>query len=362
MNFLFRRNRKFTLLTISSLFISLLAILMTPGIIVLADPPLFDCLPDETVNTLISSTSQNQWAGWIEKLSGETPVQIGTGEFTISTRYSSAMFNGSENAMAYEFVKQTLLDWYPAGWVEEDPYIYNLQTWKNLILTIPGLTSAEESIIISAHLDSTSTTPTVLAPGAEDNASGSAALLEAARVLQDQRFTRTIKLIWFSGEEQGLLGSKAYVADHDVSHVLGVVNLDMYGYDADDDGCFEIHVGTLIKSAEVGQCLVRIIDGYQLPLNVDYLTTSATGASDHATFWNAGVAAIEILENYYDNQLPGGCSGADRNPYYHTTGDTIDKMNLPVGYNITKAALATAFSMAGDPPPYHEVFFPLVSR
>lgn len=356
------RKIRMSLLNYCGLLLSLLVILINPGITVLADPPLFDCHPDETVNALVNNTTQSQWTGWIEKLSGETLVPIGTGEFTISTRYSSAMFNGSENAMAYEFIKQTLLDWYPAGWLEEDPYIYNLQTWKNLILTIPGLASAEESIIISAHLDSTSNTPTVAAPGAEDNASGSAALLEAARVLQDQHFNRTIKLIWFSGEEQGLLGSKAYVADHDVSHVLGVVNLDMYGYDADDDGCFEIHVGNLIKSAEVGQCLVRIIDGYQLPLNFDYLTTSATRASDHATFWNAGVAAIEILENYYDNQLPGGCSGADRNPYYHTNGDTIDKMNLPVGYNITKAALATAFSMAGDPPPNYPVFMPIVAR
>jgi leucyl aminopeptidase len=351
-----------TLLNYCGFLLSLLVILINPGIIVHADPPIFDCRPDENVNALISNTSQNQWAGWIEKLSGETPVLIGTSEFTISTRYSSAMFNGSENAMAYEFIKQTVLDWYPAGWIEEDSYNYNLLVWKNLILTIPGLTSAEESIIISAHLDSTSTDPAVLAPGAEDNASGSAALLEAARVLQDQRFKRTIKLIWFSGEEQGLLGSKAYVADHDISQVLGVVNLDMYGYDANDDGCFEIHVGTLAKSSEVGQCLLQVIDGYQLPLNHDFLTTSATGASDHATFWNAGVAAIEILENYYDNQLPGGCSGADRNPYYHTTSDTIDQMNLPVGYNITKAALATAFSMAGDPPPNYPVFMPLIAR
>ena len=58
----------------------------------------------------------------------------------------------------------------------------------------------------------TSFDPWHLAPGAEDNASGSAALLEAARLFNRYRFERTLQIIWFTGEEQGLLGSLAFTA------------------------------------------------------------------------------------------------------------------------------------------------------
>ncbi len=97
---------------------------------------------------------------------------------------------------------------------------------------------------MTAHLDSTSNKPQTEAPGAEDNASGVSALMEAARLFRYYKFDRTIKIIFFTGEEQGLHGSFAYTEDfrHESDNMLGVVNLDMFGYDADRDYCMELHV------------------------------------------------------------------------------------------------------------------------
>src|SRR5690606_2811816 len=155
-----------------------------------------------------------------------------------------------------------------------------------------------------------------------------AALMEAARLFRYYKFDRTIKLIFFTGEEQGLWGSEEYVADHadEMDDIVGVVNLDMFGYDGDQDMCIELHVGYLTSSDDVGTCFADVNTNYALGLTFDYLTgTDAIRASDHASFWDAGVGAIEILENYQYHPIPYGCGGrTDMNPHYHKITDTID--------------------------------------
>jgi hypothetical protein len=320
-----------------------------------ARPTAAACAASPITAGLIQQTSPEQWLDWIEKLSGAEPVTIGGEQARITTRYTPAMFSGNPNARAFEFVHETLLGWYPAQQVEAQDF--NIQdrqgqefTWKNLILTLPGKTRAEETVIFSAHLDSiTYKNPEQLAPGAEDNGSGSAALLEAARLLRGYTFERTIQIVWFTGEEQGLFGSRAF-AQH-IPHpewVVGVVNLDMFGYDADNDRCFEIHAGTLPQSAAVGQCFVSALAAYDLGANqLDYLTTDAIRASDHASFWDAGIGAIEVVEDVDRQGQPGGCPASDPSPYYHTEEDTPDKINPLSGMIIVRAGLAAVANLAG---------------
>ena len=86
----------------------------------------------------------------------------------------------------------------------------------------------------TAHLDSVNHAdgPTGLAPGGDDNASGAAGLLQIARALRDQPLAADLRLVLFGGEEQGLHGSRAYVAAlpaADRARVAGVVNMDMIG-------------------------------------------------------------------------------------------------------------------------------------
>ncbi|MBN1373580.1 MAG: M28 family peptidase [Anaerolineaceae bacterium] len=297
---------------------------------------------------MLSYTSQADWAGWVAQLSGARPVILDGSSYTITTRYSYALFNGQANGRAYDFILSQAQMWYPKNQIDEHEFTFDGRTWKNLIITLPGAEKPEEIILLTAHLDSTSPEAHRLAPGAEDNASGSAALLEAARLWRSFRFQRTVRLIWFTGEEQGLIGSKAYARDHDLSDVQAVINLDMFGYDADNDRCFELHAGTSLASRPLVSCFEDAIQAYQPDLQMDRITTLNMSFSDHSVFWDEGIGAVLVLENHMYNGAENGCKGLkDTNPAYHTTGDTLSTLNLASGFAIAKVSLAAAAGLAG---------------
>lgn len=306
---------------------------------------------------LLEQTSQEQWIDWVAKLSGAEPVTIDGEETRIETRYSPSLFDGSENARAFEWLLDQVEQWYPAAQIDVQPFnVANEEqrfTWQNLIITIPGQTRPDEIVVLGAHLDSTSEQPERLAPGAEDNASGSATLLEAARLFRNTRFERTLQIIWFTGEEQGLLGSQAYLryARANDWNVVGALNLDMFGYDSDNDRCFELHVGTLPDSREIGECVQTVIESYELDLKTDFLTSEATDRSDHGSFWEAGVGAVEVLENMMDNDQPLGCANRDPSPHYHTTDDVVSSLNPVTAFSIAKASLAATAGLASPVNP-----------
>ncbi len=311
------------------------------------DSPALVCQFNPLVADLLALTHSADWAGWIAQLSGAAPVIIDGQTTRIQTRYSPTMFDPKGKPLAYNFVLEQLRLWYPHALIEEDPYSFDGSTWKNLILEIPGALHPERVLVLSAHLDSISEDPTVSAPGASDNGSGSAALLEAARILRFYRFENSLRLIFFTGEEQGLIGSKAYVRDHNLHGILGDINLDMFGFDQDNDRCFELHVGTMVESAPLGQCFRSALQEYQPELRVDYLNGYDLRFSDHSSFWDMRIGALEVLENYSYNGSQNGCLGTrDRNPNYHRTSDTLDKINLATGFAIVRSAIATAAGLA----------------
>ena len=316
----------------------------------------YSCDYQPGIHAMLAETSTEAWMDWIARLSGEKAIEIGDQKTTLQTRYTPAMFSDQPDAQAFKWLKQQLSAWYPQEQIEEQSYHVEQEgfaaTWKNLVLTLPGVTSPDEIVVIAAHLDSTSEDPLVRAPGAEDNGSGAAALLEAARLFRDRSFERTIQIVWFTGEEQGLLGSKAFTAAVDPDQVIGVVNLDMFGFDSDNDRCFELHVGTLPASQAIGECFTQTITAYHLDLTYDYLTTTATSRSDHGSFWRIGVGAVEVLEDLFESDLENGCPASDPNPDYHTTQDVITNLNPETGFSILQAALATtaAMAMPVEPP------------
>lgn len=310
----------------------------------------FACGVQAPVSQLLGRTTLPAYSQWIEKLSGEQLVKIAGSPLYLRTRYTAAMFrNQAANARAFDYIEQQVRHWYHTSQVSVHEYPIWDYTGKNLIVEIPGVVTPDEIVILSAHLDSTSMQSSYdYAPGADDNATGSAALLEAARLLRNVRFNRTIRLIWFTGEEQGLYGSSNYVKDINLSlsQVVGVVNMDMFGYDKNGDFCFELHVGTLAASDAVGQCFASSINAYGLDLSYDYITEGATRASDHRPFWDAGVGAVEVLENV-NNNPSGVCPGADINPNYHKVTDTIANMHPVYAFEIAKAGIATTANLAG---------------
>lgn len=115
-------------------------------------------------------------------------------------------------------------------------YTWAGQSWSNLEIVIPGEDLSTEVYTAGAHYDSTSDTPGN-APGADDNASGTAGILELARVLSPCSFRRTIRLLVFSNEEAGAVGSSYYASDASFrgDDIRGYLNLDMIAYGPSDE-------------------------------------------------------------------------------------------------------------------------------
>ena len=332
---------------------------------------------------LLDKTTTTTWLDWIEKLSGAEPVRIGGVQRTISNRHSFALFNRTETEYAvsygFDYLVESVRAWEPKVQVEIQTYTpggsFSGYTWKNLIVTIPGAKRPNEVVMMTAHFDSTNGLAGIkplantTAPGADDNASGSATLLEAARILKDASLDRTVRLVWFTGEEQNLYGSGAYVQSRDLSNVVGVINLDMYAYDSDNDRCFELHIShnyystpeSAAASERIGACFASVIDAYNLDLNYDFFVGSGTPASDHRNFWLQGIGAIEVGENFYSTSTPGGCGDqSDMSRFYHSGGDTVQTLNTSTGFAIHRGALGTLIALATVPE--NTLYFPALHR
>ncbi len=107
------------------------------------------------------------------------------------------------------------------------------ETLDNIVGVLSGWGPGSDIIYIAcAHYDSTSENPGNAAPGADDNASGTAAVLEAARILSQYRFKHTLRFVTFAAEEQDLIGSCCYAAEARSAgtNIGGVINHDMVAF------------------------------------------------------------------------------------------------------------------------------------
>lgn len=219
--------------------------------------------------------------------------------------------------------------------------------WYNVEAVKKGVTRADEVYILCGHYDSISEDPWNLAPGAEDNASGAAGVLEAATVLADRSFDRTVKFLAFSGEEEGLLGSRAYAREEyrAGADIRGVFNMDMISYL--DDATHDVEVryndfseGLLTAYQEVARLYV--------PTYVVYPATEGRGGSDHEPFWEFGYPALLSIEY----------GGKQFYPWYHTTEDLAKHLTPAFGADVTRVNVAAAAALAGarsGPGPSSEV-------
>lgn len=116
--------------------------------------------------------------------------------------------------------------------VRYQKYNWKDKAYKNVEVVLPGNKIPENYFVIGAHYDSKSNIPEKSAPGADDNASGVAALLELTRIIKNYDMANTIRIVFFSNEEQGLYGSANYVKylKELPGHYLGGIIVDMIGY------------------------------------------------------------------------------------------------------------------------------------
>ena len=302
------------------------------------------CKYNPMTSEFLENTNLNKWIDWIEKLSGAEPVQISGLNTFIQSRETRLMFTDQPHARAYDYVLEQTRNWYPEANITQHEYdIFDIKA-KNLIVTLPGINNPDEIILLSAHLDAVAINSTI-APGANDNGTGSATLLEAARILRQFKFGRTIQLVWFTGEEDGLAGSGAFLREYSSTNFKAVINMDMFGWDGDGDQCFDIHTDSNDPGSQmIGECFADLISAYNLDLQHEIVDT---GRSDQLTFQWAGISAVGIHENVTDNLLEDRCIGTDMNSHYHSIEDTVNKNLTPdYAFDIAQAGLATVMELA----------------
>ena len=207
---------------------------------------------------------------------------------------------------------------------------------QNVIATQTGTVYPEKYWIICGHLDSISPQSATNAPGADDNGSGSAAVVEAARIMSQYDFEYTVRYILWGGEEQGLYGS-AHYADSVAAagdEILGVINLDMIFYGPQPNDLAQLHYNT--ASYGLGLAFDAISDTY-VPVLEKEVANPPVSASDHSSFWNAGYPALLNIEKEVWN-----------NPHYHQTSDIMANYLefFPFGTNMTKASIAVVAYLA----------------
>jgi hypothetical protein len=223
---------------------------------------------------------------------------------------------------------------------------------KNIVCKKDGINN-ECVIIVCAHYDSRVKNlrdSTSRAPGANDNASGVSAILEIARILHKQKLYCNLQFVFFSGEEQGLLGSKHYAKflkeNNNVSKYR-LINLDMVGYPKLNPGLVIVEIDNNTKlrynkvrendagSAKFG----NIMRGMSRYAGLQYRLDSIYD-SDYEPFEEEG----SIVIGAYD-----GSGQEDLNPHYHDTSDIASLIDWNYLSAVTKMVLSTILKVARSP-------------
>jgi len=273
---------------------------------------------DPIISGLVDLVSGPSWAKTVRDLQG------------FRTRYANtAACEAAASYLAEAFSR--------LGFTAESDYFTfsaNGYSTRNIIATQPGKTRPDLVVLIGAHFDSYSTAAATNAPGADDNASGTAAVLEIARVLSGTSFDFTLKFVCFSAEEWGLYGSKHYAAEakNRGEKILAVLNLDMIAYTDRLPEDLDLVVNA---SSEWLFNRYAICAALYTPLELLKIVNPNLKYSDHSPFWDQGYSAVLGIE---DAGVP--------NPYYHKTTDVFETLNMDFATSVTKLTLAVAAGLA----------------
>ena len=234
-------------------------------------------------------------------------------------------------------------------------------TYRNVIASLlpthqaTGQDTSLAPLILAAHYDTVEGSP-----GADDNASAVAVLLETARRLRGVDRMREIHCIGFCLEEEGFLGSLAYAAELKAAkrNISGALVLECVGYASSEDGSQTVPPGTPIAVPTIGNFLAVVgnaasaalmasveqaakphvpIVPLVVPGNGELLPD--TRRSDHAAFWHYGFPAVMLTD-----------TANFRNPNYHRSTDTIETLNLRFLEQVTDAVTASASITLRDKP------------
>jgi hypothetical protein len=296
------------------------------------------------MNDILSQVSAERLEGYVKKIEG--------------------LRHGWENYDALEkkasFIEETLRSFDLA--VENQEVPFHGKTYRNIVATLKGTNHEKEWFLIGAHYDAAWGSP-----GADDNASGVAVLLEAADILSRKKFERTLQFAAFTLEEPQpqtihfLIGSNIFAeeARRSKRKYEAVFILESVGYTDNADGSqiVPIFVGIPVprkgnflgvisnnRSKSVMEAFQAISNKYvpELPL-VPYKVplsgriVPAIRFSDHASFWNYRYPALMLTD-----------TAMFRNPHYHTRHDSHDTLDFYFVNNVTKAVISVILELDGN--------------
>jgi leucyl aminopeptidase len=225
--------------------------------------------------------------------------------------------------------------------VEVDLWYHN--AWPNgqpsVIARIPGSSRPSEIVVIGGHIDSTASGS--VAPGADDDASGSSTVMEVFRVLVSSGFRpeRTIEFHGYSAEEVGLRGSQdiANTYANQGKDVVAMLQFDMTGY-LRPNFTPTIGVITDFTDSTLTQFIRRLVEVYINDHDSRTWTNTACGyaCSDHASWYRAGYVDAFVFEASFSNS----------NPYIHTANDLPSRLSVPHMEIFGKLGVAYAIELS----------------
>jgi len=209
---------------------------------------------------------------------------------------------------------------------------------SNISFVHEGSETPERRILLTAHYDSYSSDYYECAPGADDNATGVSAVLQAARAFRAFETLKSVEFVLFDGEELGLRGSRHFASALDAGvEYEAVVNLDMLGYDHGIDRSLVIAGREENKDDSlVAELIIETTADLGLELYPEFAPGAAL-ASDHRSFWSMEMPSVLMIEGYRD----------ELTPRYHTCGDIADFIDYDYLELSAKAALGSVAVLAG---------------
>lgn len=303
-----------------------LFILITPFYLLILSSAIFSQVSyNSFVASVMNQVNSDSVYRYERQLSGDTACNVGGSPYTIVSRH----YLTQSNIKAAQYIFERFQSFGLNTW-----YQNITSTMVNVLAKKTGNKYPNQYVIICAHYDDMPSGST--APGADDNASGTTAVIEAARLMSGINLPYTVLFAAWDEEERGLYGSQAYAdtAYFRGDSIIGVLNFDMIAYDGNNDGALDINTNP--GSVSLANEFMQVVNIYQ-PSLIPQITTSLSGGSDHQSFQQRGYKAILSIE---DN--------SDFTPFYHTVNDGYSSLNKPYFVKMVKAAVAAMVTSAGD--------------
>jgi hypothetical protein len=293
----------------------------------------------DEISDIIAQADVAEFQSYLRVLTGVDPVPTDP-PYYLENRWSY----GGDILIAADWIEQHFA---AAGLITEQQ-VYDQTYGPNVIGELPGLRQPADIYIICGHYDTYHSGDQLHAPGCDDNGSGTATVMLAARLLSQYRFAATLRFVTFSGEEQWMVGSQAYCAAALAAgeNILGAINLDMFlhpsfdNYEPDPD--HDIDIGGDAASSWLAERVAADMSIYTPALEKE-VHISSDFVSNQWAFWQFGYNAAGLIENT-PQEVWGGSNDA-----YHQLTDVIDNPDYEwdFGLEVVRGALATLIDLGG---------------